>query len=61
MRIAQEVEIGNSILRLRKSSAGGPGRYPAVHYWERGQRRLKGSLGQSKWEQLGEILMQATR
>ena len=30
-------------------------------YWERAQRRLKGSLGQSTWEQLGEILAQVTR
>ncbi len=30
-------------------------------YWERAQRRLKGSLGQSKWEQLDKILQQATR
>jgi DNA-binding MarR family transcriptional regulator len=29
--------------------------------WQRAQRRLKSSLGQPEWQQLGEILAQVTR
>jgi DNA-binding MarR family transcriptional regulator len=29
--------------------------------WERAQRRLKSSLGQPEWQQLGEILAQVTQ